>query len=336
MPRKRNPVPDGRGAPESALAAGEAAEDRGDYVQAAAAYADVAEDSDPATAAEGHYRLGRVEWRQGRHKQALESYERTLHAAREAGRPDLEARAENGIGAVHYARGEYAQARASYQLAMERTDDPLMIGRFLLNLGVIENIEGDLERALWHYLKARTLFRDNGDQRSELLALHNLGMIHADREEWEAAADAYDQCLSLCERLGNRSMIAKVLLNQAEVLAARHAFDKAVRNCELSASISVEAGDEVGRGEAFRCQGYVHRLAGNAEPAERALLEALRVAQRFRVKLLEAEVSREMWELKESGGDEAASQWRIRALELFRELGARREIGALEAPPRAG
>lgn len=224
----RNPTPG------SALADGEAAEQRGDYVQASAAYRRVAESEDRTAAGEGLFRLGRVEWRQGRYDAALDWYERARAMAREGRLADLEARSENGIGAVHYSRGEYAQARASYQLAMERTGDAVLIGQLMLNLGVIANIEGSLENALWHYLRARALFRDNGDQRSEALALHNLGMVYADREEWEAAGDAYQQCLGLCEFLGNRPMIAKVLLNQAEVFVAEEWFEKAVRNCEVS------------------------------------------------------------------------------------------------------
>jgi tetratricopeptide (TPR) repeat protein len=316
--------------PGATLADGEAAEQRGDYVQASAAYARVAESEDAATSAEGLFRLGRVAWRQSRHGDALAWYERARTAARDGGQPDLEARAENGIGAVHYSRGEYAQARASYQLAKERTHDPVLIGQLMLNLGVIANIEGNLENALWHYMRARALFRDNGDRASEALALHNLGMVYADRDEWEAAGDAYEQCLGLCEYQGSRPMIAKVLLNQAEVFVARRAFDKAVRNCELSMSISVEIGDEVERGEAYRWLGYAHRMAGNADEAERALVEAARVAQRFRVKLLEAEASRELWELKRAGGTTDAARWRERALGLFRELAAQREIDAIE------
>ncbi len=235
---------------------------------------------------------------------------------------------------MHYSRGEYAQARAAYQLATERTTDPVLIGRFMLNMGVISNIEGDLENALWHYLRARALFRDNGDRPSEALALQNLGMIYADREEWEASADMYEQCLGLCEWLGNRPMVAKVLLNQTEVLVARGEFDRAVHGCELSKSISVEIGDEVERGEAFRWLGYAYRKAGKLTEAELALKEALRVAQRFRVKLLEAEASRELWELKRAWQDaEAAARWREKALELFREMGADREVAAMEKEP---
>jgi tetratricopeptide (TPR) repeat protein len=229
---------------------------------------------------------------------------------------------------VHYARGEYAQARASYQVAMERTRDPVLIGRFLLNLGVIANIEGDLENALWHYLRARALFRDNGDRTSEALALHNLGMIHADREEWDSAADAYGQCLVLCEQQGNRQMIANVLLNESEVLVARRDFTAAVRNCELAMSIYTDIGDEVGRGEAHRWRGYAQRVAGDLEAAERSLNEAVLAGQRLRARLLEAEACREMAALRRGHAD--AARWRERAVALFRDLGARRELDAME------
>jgi tetratricopeptide (TPR) repeat protein len=325
-----------RPGPPAVIAAGEAAEARGDYLAAAAAYAAAADEADGGYAAEANLHIGRVAWRQGRHDRALDAYTRARTLAREARRADLEARAENGIGVVHYTRGEYTQARASYQLAMTLTSEAVLIGRFQLNLGVLANIEGDLEQALAHYLRARAVFREHGDAASELLALRNLGMIYADRQEWDAAADAYGQCLALGEQQRNRAAIADVLLNAAEVLVARGDFADAVRHCQLATSIYTELGNEVGRGEAHRWQGYAQRKAGDLEAAERSLAEALLVAQRFRERLLEAEASREMGAVLRAQGKGDARQWRERALILFRELGAARELAAMEADEAAG
>ena len=314
-----------------AITAGEAAEARDDFVQATAAYLELTQNADPVIVGEGHFRLGRVSWHQGRYEQALAAFEQARTLARDGGNGDLEARAENGVGTVYYARGEYAQARASYQVAMDRTSDPVLVGRSMLNLGAIANVEGDLEKALWHYQRAHHLFRDHGDRASECLALRNLGMLYAERDEWEAAGDAYEQCLKLYEVLGRRTMIPMVLLGQAEVYIAKGAYDRAIRACEVSVAISEEVGNEVGRGEAFRWLGDAQRKAGNAEAAERALTEAVLIARRFRVKVLEAEACREMWELNRANKPVEAAPWRARALGLYRQLGAEREVAALEA-----
>ncbi len=312
-------------------AAGEAAELRGDYDTAAAAYQVLADSAAADEAAEGHFRLGCLAWRQHQFDEALAEYERTRELAQRVGRTDLEARAHNGTGAVHYARGEYAQAGASYRVAASLTDDLVLRGRFLLNLGVLANIQGDLAGAAQSYTRACALFREHGDHASEALALHNLGMLHADLEEWDEADDAYRQALALFEAQDNRAMIANVLVNRCEVLIARGFLSEAVRQCQLATAIYDELGDELGRGEALRWQGRALREHGDAVAAEHCLVDAVHVALRYRVKLLEAEASRELAELKKSSDQPAeAARWQRRALALFRELGANRELSEMQ------
>src|SRR5438105_2414995 len=100
------------------LAAGERAENSGDYVTAAAAYRAVTGVGDESLAAEAHFRLGRVTWRQGRYKAALTAFENARAVAERIGAAELVARVDNGMGAVHYALGEYVAARRAYAAAL--------------------------------------------------------------------------------------------------------------------------------------------------------------------------------------------------------------------------
>lgn len=310
---------------------GKAAEIRGDLVAAAASYRALAELPDPVSAAEGHFRLGRLAWRQGHFEDALAAYARMLDLGNATGRDDIVARAHNGRGAVHYSRGEYAQAQACYRLAMSLTPDASRHAPFLLNLGVIANIQGDLLAAQQNYSRACALSREHHDSVIEALALHNLGMVHADLEEWDEADDAFKQALALFEAQSNRPMIASALVNRSEVLLAQAALAEAVRHCELAIAMYDELGDELGRGEAQRWQGRALRERGDMAAAERALVDAVHVAVRYRVKLLEAEASRELAVLKRTAGHtDEADRWEGRAMALFRELGAHRELAALE------
>src|SRR5687768_1140419 len=114
------------------LLAGERAEAAGDYLTAAAAYRAVIAIGDETLAAEGHFCLGRVTWRQGRFEAALLEFESALALATRLGDMELWARVENGIGAVHYARGEYASARRAYAASLARTADDGMRGKTIL------------------------------------------------------------------------------------------------------------------------------------------------------------------------------------------------------------
>lgn len=316
---------------QSRIAAGEAAEKAGDLLSAAAAYRELAESTEPDAAAEGHFRLGVVEWRRSRFDEALAEFAAAREVARRIGRHDLEARAWNGEGTIQCQRGAFKQARAAYQIAMSVTDDPVLHGRSLQNLGVLANIEGDLEDALHQYARARRVFREHGDRASEALVLHNMGMLHADRAEWDEANDSYNQALSLFEADGNQPMIANTLANRSEVLSARGRFDDAVKACRVAESIYTELGDEVGRGETLRWEGRALRGTGDMAQSEATLHRALQIATHYRIKLLEAEVSRELFEvMRESRRHADAATWKHRALQLFTELGAAREISALQ------
>jgi tetratricopeptide (TPR) repeat protein len=296
------------------LAAGQRAENAGDFVAASAAYRAVVDVPDEHLAAQAQFCLGRVSWRQGRFDAALSAFENARALAERIGDQELSARVENGVGAVYYARGDYAAARRAYAAAEARTSDRTMSGKILLNLGVIENIEGNFHAALSYYERAFRIFEESGDRASATLALHNRGMAEADLQLWDSADSSFLAALSLATDAGNREMVAKTLVNRSEVLVERGALVDAVAHCDRA----------LGR-------------AGDHLEAERNASEALHIAMRCGARLLEAESARTVGVLRGLLGDRAGGIKQLRhALALFSELGARREakeVGALLQRP---
>ena len=319
------------------LAAGQRAEQAGDYVAAVAAYRAVVDVPDEHLAAQAHFCLGRVSWRQGRFDAALEGFENARALAERTDDGELCARVDNGIGAVFYARGDYAAARRSYAAAQARTSDRAMSGKILLNLGVIENIEGNFYGALSYYERAFKLFEESGDTSSATLALHNRGMVEADLHQWDAADTSFLAALALATDAGNREMVAKTLVNRSEVLVERGALVDAVAHCDRALEIYADIGEEVGRGEALRWRAHALGRAGDHLEAERNASEALHIAMRSGARLLEAESARTVGVLRGLLGDRAGGIKQLRhALALFSALGAKREakeVGALLQRP---
>ena len=312
------------------IAAGTKAETAGDFVAAAAAYQSALEDRDERIVGDAEFHLGRVAWRQGHFEAAKERFEAARAIALRIDDPEARARAENGLGIVHYGRGEYVQARAALTVARDLSRDPIMRAKAMLNLGIIANIEGDLESAQGNYLRSRAAFQQAEDTGGEALALHNLGMLYADLQDWDSADEAFAQCLALSERRGDRVLIASVLVNRSEVSCARERYDGAIADCDLAISIAEEIGAEVQRGEALRWKGHALWRAGRHEPAEESLREAVRIAHRTHVKLLEGEAARDLGlQAIELGEAPRARKWLARAAQLFEALGAQRELAAV-------
>ncbi|MEP7002786.1 MAG: tetratricopeptide repeat protein [bacterium] len=313
------------------LAAGQRAENAGDYVAAAAAYRAVVDVPDQALAAQAQFCLGRVNWRQGRFSASLDAFLNARALADRIGDQELFARVENGIGAVHYARGDYSAARESYASAEARTADSTMNGKILLNLGVLENIESNFGAALNYYQRAFDIFEASGDTASATLALHNRGMVEADLHQWDSADASFLAALSLATDAGNREMMAKTLVNRSEVLVERDAFADAVEHCDRALEIYADIGEEVGRGEALRWRAHALGRAGTHVEAERNASEALHIAMRCGARLLEAESARTVGVLRELMGDRAGGAKQLRhALALFTELGAKRDASEVE------
>jgi tetratricopeptide (TPR) repeat protein len=314
-----------------AIQSGEQAELAGDYLAAAAAFQSAAVDADPSIIADAEFHLGRIAWRQSHLDEAVERYNTARGMALRQMNNELRARIENGLGAVHYARGEFEQARASYALALELAVDKTQRGRIHLNLGAICNIQGDLDGARSNYAKSRAYFQQTGYVRGEIMALHNLGMLQADLELWDEADESYRRCLALLEQEGDRQHIGHLLLDRSEVACGKGQFDDAIANCDLALSIYAEIGDEAGRGEALRWKGHALWRTSRQEDAERTLNEAIRIAKRLQGKLLEAEALRDLGDSMLSRGamDEGRKAFG-RSFALFQDLGAQRELNELQ------
>ncbi|MEK7401266.1 MAG: tetratricopeptide repeat protein [Gemmatimonadota bacterium] len=315
---------------DEAFRVAQSAEEAGDLVGAAAAFESYLDDADPLIAATARFHLGRVVWKRGQLDAALRLCEEARETAVKLQHRDLRAKVENAIGVLHVARGEYEQARAAYAVALDLTEDIVTRAKIALNLGVIANIQGRYDVARQQYARSETLFSEAADERGVALALHNIGMLHADRGEWDEADEAYYRALGLFESQGNKQMIANVLVNRSEVCYGRDRAHDAIANCDLALAMYAEVGDELGRGDALRWKGHGFRRLTRYAEAETVLADAMRIAERARARLLQAEVLREVGLVRRAmGRDAEATKTLQRAQSIFRDLGAERETAEL-------
>jgi tetratricopeptide (TPR) repeat protein len=323
--------------PGSALIdAGELAEQRGEYLEAAAAFGAALEDPDPLVVAIAHNCLGKLDWHQGAYESSFASFERARAIAIRHDAPDIRARAEIGLGNVYYARGDYVRAREFYETVRAITSSSDVRGKVLLNLGTIANIEGDIATAERFYRRAGDAFGEAGNQFGQAQSYHNLGLLHADRLEWDDADAAYAKAIELSGDGDNREMLGLITMARSELSCAMGRYADAVAQCDQALAIFAELGAEVNRGTTLRWKGRALRELGQYVASERALTEGMRIAHRAQAKLLEAEAMQELGATLALAGDHgAAKKWIRRALDMFESLGATREADETSADLRA-
>jgi putative nucleotidyltransferase with HDIG domain len=284
---------------------------------------------DKSALSEALRRLAVVCFRRQEMDEGRSHCERSLAIAQQAGDPVLAAEALNTLGGSHLESGAFDVAREVFERAIQLGGfrSPALRARIDQNLGIIANIQGELDRAIMHYHRALEAFRDVGDDRGCAIVYHNLGMVTADRQDWDVAERYFDRSQKFAESIGDVHLRASCLLNGTEVLIAKQRYDEARRNAEAALQIFDTLGIQRTKAEAYKVLGIIYRETGRTVLAEARLRTALEIATESGNTLAEAEASRELARLyQEQGRNQEALRLLNAAHHLFRRLDARIDL----------
>src|SRR6266571_5029269 len=136
----------------------------------------------PAVLAEALRRLAVIR----HHRNESEEARRLCHAsytvAHATGNDLLAAEALNTLGGIDLETDAVADARRHFLRALELGGHSRgLCARAEQNLGILANIQGDLDEALARYGRSLQAYRESNDEHGRAIAYHNLGMASADR-----------------------------------------------------------------------------------------------------------------------------------------------------------
>jgi len=281
-----------------------------------------------AVLAEALRRLAILRQQRDESTQARELCDRSYDVARAIGDDGLAAEALNTLGGLHLTTGSPVEARHAFVRALElggsRRD---LNARVHQNLGILANIQGDLEEAVARYQRSLAAYRDCGDEHGCAITYHNLGMLSVDRGMFAAADTYFRESRVLAERTGDAYLQGLCLVNRAEMDVARQRFEDARQDAEASLALFDRLGARGPKADAYRVIGTVYRETGRPALAESRLRAAMDLAATTGSVLGEAEASRELALLYQSmGRNQEALTFLNRAYRLFRRLDARVDL----------
>ena len=265
---------------------------------------------------------------------ALDCAEAALAIANASGDEAGAGHAINVQAIVHWQRGELDEAERLYLEARAcalRSSERKLAAMTALNLGVVANIRGDMQRALRHYEVSLAEYRALGLARDVCAALNNLGMLHTDLGQWEEAERAYDEAKGIASALGDLAALTLIEVNLAEYHVAQGAHDRASDACDRAMEIAERSGDGGALGEAHKIRGVIAREAGELAASEEHFARAEAHAEARQDLLLLAETARERAELhSRQGRNRDTLQCLNRAHRLFSQLRARRDLADVD------
>ena len=282
---------------------------------------------DPATVADASRRLAVLHQQRGDPDEARRLCERSHQVARAAGVHRLAAEALNTMGVLRMMGGEPTEARHAFEDALAAGRDHAEIrARVEQNLGVLVNIQGDLDRAIEHYGRSLEAYRELGDEHGCAIAFHNLGMVCADRGDHRTAERDFRESLAIAARSNDQALKGLCLVSIAELEVESQRYEDAREHAEEALELFTRLEAQRGRADAYRVIGVIYRETGRIALAESRLRNAIEIAVGAGATLIEAEASRDIALLHlASGRNGDALRALTRAHHLFRRLDARRD-----------
>jgi tetratricopeptide (TPR) repeat protein len=244
----------------------------------------------------------------------------------------LAAEALNCLAGFASEAGDIPKARLLYHDALELAScDPRVAARVEQNLGMLANIQGDLDNAIAYYKRALASYSTVQDERGSAMVYHNLGMLCSDRRLWEEANHHFRRCLQLARTLGDLHLQATCMLNHCEVYIAQERYEESRQDLLKALDIFDRIDSRGDKAAAYRMLGVVYREMGRMALAESRLRSAVEIAASAGVPLEEAEACFELARLyQQTSRTREALRYTRRARSLFERLGARAELSLVD------
>jgi putative nucleotidyltransferase with HDIG domain len=281
-----------------------------------------------AVLAEALRRLAILRHQRDDSAQARQLCRRSYEVATRIGNNLLAAESLNTLGGLEMTTDSLTEARTHFLQALRLgASSRELRARVEQNLGILANIQGELDQAENRYRRSLKAYQNTGDEHGCALAYHNLGMVSADREQFEQADSYFSQSRTIAERAGYVFLQGLCLVNHAEVHLARQHFEDAEQSAEGALAIFEQLGARAEIAGALRVIGAVYRETGRFALADIRLRSSLELAASAGSILNEAEGSRELALLHQAmGRNQDALRLLNRAHGLFGRLDARRDL----------
>jgi tetratricopeptide (TPR) repeat protein len=151
--------------------------------------------------ADAYAGLGRAYTSAGDNRNALIHLNKALKLAKGAQLPNV----LNSIGFLYMEQENYDQATLHYSRSLklyQEDQNRWEAARVLLNLGVIEQRRGNIERALQLFRQSHSEAKSVNHQDVVIAALEGIGVILTKQEHFGSAIDSFREALKIAEKLG--------------------------------------------------------------------------------------------------------------------------------------
>lgn len=276
-------------------------------------------------------RVGRLYVDDGDFSAAADCIVASVAVAESLGEVGAVAHATNVLAISYWQRGDLEKAEQWYLEARRlaaRVGDAKLIAVIEQNLGFVANARGDIPVALQHFQESLHQYQALGLSKHAGPLLNQIGMAHADLEQWDAASAAYDAAIRSSEDASDGATTMAARTNRVEMWIALRDFERARAESNRLVIDAELAHDRRVLAETYKLLGVIAAETDELGDAEQYLDMSQSLAVELGDFMLAAEGLRELAECRARRGQSRAALHALTAAHrLFEEADGRRAMG---------
>jgi class 3 adenylate cyclase/tetratricopeptide (TPR) repeat protein len=270
--------------------------------------------------------MGRLYWAQSEFVKAAQMMERSVEQMQQVGNKTEESTAAAFAGYVLAQLGEFDRA-------LHYADHSIQLGREIQNpfaesaayhfRGIDRDQRGEWAQAIKDYEGGRRIADRAGDLFRVYLIKFWEGRAHTLNGDPSRGRVLLEESLTLAENIGTKFGLSMLKIFFADCLLKLGKLDAALSFCQEAIHLAEETGDRFINGLAHRtlCEIISYTEPSDAQKAERAILEAIRIQQEISAKpeLARSYMSYANW-LERKGDKEKARDYLTKAIGMFQQM----------------
>src|ERR1044072_6304129 len=261
-------------------------------------------------------------------KKAITYYERTDHKTNAAD-------GYNNLGINLILIGQWDRAQEALEralsLATEVDERGAKVPMILDSLGELHMLRGDLDQAMDYLSRAVALATENGNKWYAAQALRTFGRCYLAIEDPANALAKAREALNLAEIIGDRQAICESRLIAAEAYLKRNELDDCNRELQRVTEETTDSPTDLNfTGDAHRLTGMLNMARRDAESAAQHFGSSVSIFDMLGDRYRAARAHLELGRAYAIFLPERAGQHLSRALNTFRELGAKLDLSRAE------
>ena len=244
------------------------------------------------------------------------------------------ARCESMIGTIYAEQGKLSKAQSHFLKGLEFVEDNTQLVSGLLhnNLGIVNTMTGNFEKAITFYQRALVIFENLKKNNHIADTRHNIGMAFMRRSEYPIALNEFDKSIAAAMPIDYKNILAISYLSKSYTYTLTEDLSMAEVWLQKSMEIASEINDNLTIPDCYKVQGIIYRKKKNYTNAGKFFLYSLQLNKEYNNELNFAESCEEYGLLlkEESKLDTAKSYFDL-ALAYYRKIGSKHDANRIKS-----